>query len=199
MVEIRTHYPNYKLLDEKDEWDEHTQAIVLKRLGPFGKLKFFQAREVVLLKALATQFTYDSRNEILDYIIHHLDQKLTAGLGESQRAPNTLPADKLIPLGLKALDTLAKNQYQKGFAELAAPEQEAILISLASDSPSPHPDWQQVPPKDLLNKLLEAIISAYYSYPFVWSEIGHGGPAYPRGYYRIEHGLTDPWEAKRSE
>jgi len=30
----------------------------------------------------------------------------------------------------------------------------------------------------------------------VWSEMGYGGPAYPRGYYRIEAGVTDPWEAK---
>lgn len=199
MSEVKSHYPNYNLLDSLNEWDEHTREIVLKRLGPFEKPKFLSSREVVVLKAIAIQLTNDRRDEILDYIIDHLDQKLNAGIGEGQRSPNSPPLTKLISAGLKALDELAKKLHQVGFAELDFSQQRAILVSLSVDSPSPLPDWLKIPPREFFNKLLANIISPYYSHPIIWSEIGFGGPAYPRGYYRIEHGLTDPWEAKRDE
>ncbi len=37
---------------------------------------------------------------------------------------------------------------------------------------------------------------AYYSHLVAWSEIGYGGPAYPRGYVRTQMGQLDPWEAQ---
>ena len=42
--------------------------------------------------------------------------------------------------------------------------------------------------------LMEDCITAYYSHPWAWDEIGFGGPAYPRGYMRLENGLPEPWE-----
>jgi hypothetical protein len=42
--------------------------------------------------------------------------------------------------------------------------------------------------------LLGDCVSAYYSHPWSWDEIGYGGPAYPRGYMRLENGLPEPWE-----
>ena len=68
-------------------------------------------------------------------------------------------------------------------------------------------DWMQgnpsynpincIPVKDFMQKILSEAMSAYYSHPTIWSDIGYAGPAYPRGYVRSEIGLTDPWEAKR--
>jgi hypothetical protein len=37
-------------------------------------------------------------------------------------------------------------------------------------------------------------VSAYYAHPWAWDEIGFGGPAYPRGYMRLEKGMREPWE-----
>jgi len=54
-------------------------------------------------------------------------------------------------------------------------------------------------PADFFKQLLHDTVSAYYSHPLVWSDIGYGGPAYPRGYVRVEKGLTDPWEAKAND
>jgi hypothetical protein len=34
-------------------------------------------------------------------------------------------------------------------------------------------------------------LSAFYSHPWAWNEIGFGGPAYPRGYMRLG-GATGP-------
>ena len=38
--------------------------------------------------------------------------------------------------------------------------------------------------------------TAYYSHPWAWSEIGFGGPAYPRGYKNIGVGKREPWEVE---
>ena len=56
--------------------------------------------------------------------------------------------------------------------------------------------WNTDKQKELFKKLVGLVISAHYPTPWVWSEIGYGGPAYPRGYVRVELGLTDPWEPK---
>jgi len=42
--------------------------------------------------------------------------------------------------------------------------------------------------------LLEDSVNVYYAHPWAWDEIGFGGPAYPRGYMRLENGLPEPWE-----
>ena len=42
--------------------------------------------------------------------------------------------------------------------------------------------------------LLGDCVTAYYSHPWSWDEIGFGGPAYPRAYMRLENGLPEPWE-----
>ena len=36
--------------------------------------------------------------------------------------------------------------------------------------------------------------AVYYAHPWAWDEIGFGGPAYPRGYMRLEGGEPEPWE-----
>jgi hypothetical protein len=41
---------------------------------------------------------------------------------------------------------------------------------------------------------MRAILSAFYSHPWAWNEIGFGGPAYPRGYARFGPGQRESWE-----
>jgi hypothetical protein len=38
------------------------------------------------------------------------------------------------------------------------------------------------------------MLSAFYSHPWAWNEIGFGGPAYPRGYARLGAGEREHWE-----
>ena len=44
---------------------------------------------------------------------------------------------------------------------------------------------------------LRQITGVYYAHPYAWDEIGFGGPAYPRGYFALNHGAPEPWEAAR--
>jgi len=44
--------------------------------------------------------------------------------------------------------------------------------------------------------ILNDAIEAYYAHPYAWDEIGFGGPAYPRGYFALNHGAPEPWEPR---
>lgn len=197
MIEQRTRYPDYDVLREKDEWDPHTREIVQKRLGPFPEPEFLRGDEVEMVKAIAGHLVYDNREEIIAFVVHNLDQKLSSNIGESQRKPEAPREKDLIRWGLRYIENLAQTEYQSKFLELDEKKQFQIIASLQTGKAPQLPEWNRVPQKELFKKLVTTVVSAYYSHPTVWSEIGYGGPAYPRGYVRVEHGLTDPWEAKR--
>lgn len=194
---LTTHYPDYDVLNLVDEWDSHTKEIVLKRLGPFSSPEYFSEWETVILKTVIQNLVFDDRSEIIDWIIFHLDKKMISNIGEDQRKKDLPPANILIREGLSAIDHVSRNKFGRGFAELDEDRQFEIVSGLQLGQLPQIPEWSRIPQKDLFKKLLMEIVSAYYSHPEVWSEIGYGGPAYPRGYVRIEYGLTDPWEARR--
>ncbi|WP_366923158.1 gluconate 2-dehydrogenase subunit 3 family protein [Metallumcola ferriviriculae] len=195
----RTRYKGFNVLDEKKEWDQHTEEIVLKRLGPFAAPKFLLPEEKEMLKAIASHLIYDDRKEILEFVINHTDESLTSPVGEGERKPDAPPLKDLIRWGLKALDNAARGQFDCSFVELNAGQQFEMVAALQKAKAYLVPDWQQIPQKELFKKLASLIVSAYYAHPTIWSEIGYAGPAYPRGYVRLEFGLTDPWEAERNE
>lgn len=199
MGDERTRYPGYDVLKEKDEWDPHTREIVLKRLGPFPAPQFLRDDEAAMVKVIAGHLVYDNREEILDYVVHHLDRKLASETGENQRKPEVPREKDLIHWGLQYIEALARLEHRTKFLELEPEKQFGIIASLQTGQAPQLPEWKRVPQKELFKKLVDGAVGAYYSHPAVWSEIGYGGPAYPRGYVRVEHGLTDPWEAKRDE
>lgn len=197
MQENRTRYPGYDVLAEKGHWDDYTTEIVLKRLGPFPDHKFLREREAAMILAIAGHIVYDGRKEILDYVVHHLDNVLADPSGEGQRKAGTPDIKTLVRRGLSAMDRAAVKNYRAAFLEIGTQQQFEMLAGLQKGNAAPPGEWNGIPVKEFFKKLATEIVSAYYSHPVVWSEIGYGGPAYPRGYVRVEMGLTDPWEAKR--
>lgn len=81
------------------------------------------------------------------------------------------------------------------FIDLPEADQLSIVTAM-SEEKLPLSDHLHFPQKALFLRLLSWTVESYYSHPTVWSEIGYGGPAYPRGYVRANIGQLDPWEAK---
>ena len=54
--------------------------------------------------------------------------------------------------------------------------------------------WSQMNIERFWTMLVADCCSVYYAHPYAWDEIGFGGPAYPRGYMRLEEGEPEPWE-----
>lgn len=177
---FNSHYPSYDILSQQEHWDQHTREIVKKRLGPFPAPSHFNPEQAKIIKWISKTLVADERDNILEYIVFHLEQGLKSSIGEGQRPPGAPPQHLLLREGLKKL---------RDFCQLEENERIKVLKSLE------HGELENS--KHFINYLKRKIISAYYSHPLVWSEIGYGGPAYPRGYVRIELGLTDPWEAQK--
>ena len=108
-----------------------------------------------------------------------------------------MPPDReAYQLGLTAVEVIAKHQYGRDFTALTSHEQDLILRSLHDAKPAAGDEiWKRLPVHRFWMMLVQDCVEAYYAHPWAWDEIGFGGPAYPRGYMRLEHGSPEPWEA----
>ncbi|HEX2952691.1 MAG TPA: gluconate 2-dehydrogenase subunit 3 family protein [Bacillota bacterium] len=187
-------YPDFDVMREAPEWDDHTREIVKKRLEPIDSFTYLKAGEILILRAIASTLIDDERDEILAFILQHFDSHLQSKIGEDQRKAGTPPEAELIRRGLGAIDETAQGRSGGTFSKLPLKERQTLLGQVEREELPASGQWVGLPQKELFKKLLQLTVEAYYSHPTVWSEIGYAGPAYPRGYVRSELGLADPWE-----
>lgn len=188
-----SHYPAFDVLKEKDAWDEYSRSIVLQRLKP-AQPTFLKEHEIRQLRAVSENLLYESRREILDFVVAHIDKQLGSPIGESERKVTVPPQDVLVRRGLEALNASTLAAAGCTFDTCAAQLQAETLQALQKGHAALPPEFADIPQKDLFKKLLRLAVDALASHPTIWTEIGYPGPAYPRGYYRIERGVHDPWE-----
>ena len=211
----QSRYPAYNVMDEVSAWDDHTQSIVSARLVREHGWRYLNDVEAEILRAACSVIVDDLRSDIVDFVVGHIDDKLHADKGEGQRKAGVPPIRELLSGGLKALDDVARTRYKLPFISLDDASQLQLLEELSASRLTPADAWDgsrlvdtgvgggdnsqvraSVPQHDFFQKLLTLTVEAYYSHPKVWSELGYGGPAYPRGYVRTQLGQLDPWEAK---
>lgn len=193
----RTYYPNYDVMNEQDAWDDHTQAIVGARLVREHDYRFLTLTEAELLRTICSRLMDDDRGEIIQYVLCHVDETLSRNIGEGQRKPGVPAARQLIRDGLRAFDRSAQLRFGTHLFHVTDNEQRQLMLEFGENRMEPAEEWGAISQKALFQKLLTLTVEAYYSHPKVWSEIGYGGPAYPRGYVRTAIGQLDPWEAKK--
>lgn len=198
-MDAATHYPGYDVMREEDAWDDHTREIVRKRLEPPPPPRFLTQAEVETLSALAAALVDDAREEIAAYVTGEIDRSLAGGTGEDQRKPGIPPQADLMRRGLAAVEDEARRAYGGPVPILPLDRRRELLGRIEREEMPADGAWRGLPQKEFFRKLLGLVVEAYYSHPAVWPEIGYGGPAYPRGYVRVELGLADPWEANRAE
>lgn len=191
-----SHYPAYDVLRNKEEWDEHTQSIVLSRFVRTSELEFLTLQEMEILHGICSRLVDDTREDIVSYMVRHIDKSLHGSPGDGQRKVGVPAAQQLIREGLQWLDEASKRRHVLGFIQLEERQQERLLDDLSRGEAVDGGEWDMVLQKQLFKKLLSWATESYYSHPTIWSEIGYGGPAYPRGYVRTQLGQLDPWEAQ---
>lgn len=195
---MQGYYPDFDVMRNHESWDDRTQEVVFNRLREPGRLQFFSGQQAELLKAVCGRLLADERDELLAQIVAHIDRKIAENISDGYRKVK-LPDDKnLYKYGLKGIDETAREHFGKRFTELAGEAQEVVLNQVAGGSP-PGLSWQKAPAQEFFKQLLGEALAVYASLPVVWSAMGYAGPAYPRGYVRIELGDYDPWEAVRHE
>lgn len=191
------YYPGFSTMAQQDYWDEATRKTVRARLAPPPPIRFFSPEEAKLFEAIINRLlpqedrTPDRRIPILPEI----DKRLFSNTLNGFRFADMPPDRDAYRMGLKAIDEMAHERFRAAFIIVGPYAQDLLLKSLHDENPDPpHPVWKRMPVHRFWALMLQDCVDVYYSHPWAWDEIGFGGPAYPRGYMRLENGLPEPWE-----
>jgi Gluconate 2-dehydrogenase subunit 3 len=192
------YYPGYDVLRQKAFWDEATRRLVLDRIEKIPPIRFFTAEEARLMTAVCDRIVpQDDRDESHRIpIVNFIDERLLENRLDGYRF-ESMPSDQeAYRLGLRAIEEIAQHMYSTRFVELAAIDQELVLKTVHDgDPPAAHDIWCRMSVCRFWLLLVGDVTGVYYAHPYAWNEIGFGGPAYPRGYMRLENGEPEPWEA----
>jgi gluconate 2-dehydrogenase subunit 3-like protein len=185
-------YPDYNVLDEASHWDEETRRVVFERVEKTPAIRFFTATEAATLGAFCDAVMAQDREPKVP-VLNMIDAKLFAGQQEGYRY-SELPDDRetwrRVALGL---DAAARQHGTADFLTASDAVRDAVVEAF-SDGSLHGEVWDELPPSRAWAVVMRDVLSAFYSHPWAWNEIGFGGPAYPRGYARLGVGQRESWE-----
>lgn len=191
-------YPGYDVMSQQGHWDDATRALILQRIRVVPPIHFFNDAEVQLLMKVVDRIMPqddrppDQRVPIVPWIDHRCFYDIIDGF----RYDDMPPEPEAWRMGLRGIDQVARSLHQQAFVDLDEAAQDKVLGVIAEGKP-PGSVWEHMPAHRFWSAILMRIItSIYYAHPTAWNEIGFGGPAYPRGYASLNHGLPEPWEVR---
>jgi hypothetical protein len=185
-------YPDFNVLDEAEHWDEATRRVVFDRVENVPPIRFFTHAEARTLGVFCDLvLAQDAEPKIP--VLERVDSKLFEGKLDGFRyadMPDDRETWRRVAVGLDAATR------QHGATEFAAApwESQCQVVQSFSEGALHGEVWDELPPKRAWSVVMRAILSAFYSHPWAWNEIGFGGPAYPRGYARFGIGQRESWE-----
>ncbi len=191
------YYPGYHTLSQKAFWDAATRKVVVDRVEKIPAIRFFTPDETLLMKAVCNRILpQDDRDEQHKIpVVNFIDARLYENRLDGYRFENMPPDQEAHRLGLQGIAEIARHMYGKSFVDLSGLEQDSVLKKVHDgDPPAGHAIWKRMPVERYWLLLVQDVAGSYYSHPYSWDEIGFGGPAYPRGYMRLENGEPEPWE-----
>ncbi len=191
------YYPGYSTLRQQAFWDQATRDVVLDRVRNVPPIRFFAPEEARLMQAVCDRvLPQDDRDEAHKIpILPAIDRRLHENQIGGYQFEDMPPDREAYRLGLRAIEAIAQHLYMRSFVELDPGQQDRVLVSIHDGSPPAAEDiWRRMSVKHFWSLLVRDCVGAYYAHPYAWDEIGFGGPAYPRGYMRLQGGKPEPWE-----
>jgi hypothetical protein len=172
---------------------------VLARVEHVPPIRFFSAQEAQLMQAvcdrLLPQDDRDAAHKIP--VVNYIDDRLYNRRIDGYRFENMPDDHEAHQLGLQAIEVIAHHLFQRSFVQLEPQEQDQVLQTIHDANPPAGEDiWKRMSVMHFWMLLMQDVIEAYYAHPYAWDEVGFGGPAYPRGYMRLEGGKPEPWEVQ---
>jgi len=191
------YYPGYSTLGQKAYWDAKTREVVEDRVYNIPPIRFFTEEEALTMEAVCNRIvpqddrTPDRKIPIVPFIDERLFKNETDGYRFAD-----MPSDRdAYRLGMRAIDETARTIHGVPFVDLDSLKQDFILKSLHDGKKlAANAIWEKMSIKRFWHLLVTDSVGVYYAHPWAWDEIGYGGPAYPRGYTRLEGGQPEPWE-----
>jgi hypothetical protein len=193
------YYPGYHILTQQAFWDEATRHLVVSRVEKIPQISFFSPDEARLMQAILDRILpQDDRDDAHKIpLMPSIEERLASGRINGYRYDH-MPADgEAYRLGLLGINAIAQHLHARPFVEVEPLGQDQVLLTLHDGNPPAGDDiWQRVSVNHFWAMLLQDAVSVYYAHPYAWDEIGYGGPAYPRGYIRLENGRAESWEVE---
>ena len=190
----RSRYPDYDVLEEAGHWDEATRKVVLDRVHNVPPVRFFDAREEATMRAFCDVVTAQDSDPRIP-VLEMVDAKLHAGKLDGFQYAD-MPDDRDVwRIAAKGLDDVARARGAETF-DKAPDEVKLEIVAAFHKGTLAGGVWDEIPAAKAFSVLMRAVLSAFYSHPWAWNEIGFGGPAYPRGYARLGIGLREAWEGE---
>jgi hypothetical protein len=194
---VAERFPAYDVLAKRDtpSWDARTRDVIDERLAlqlPDGALT---ATQMATLRVVVQHLCPDPPGRPATSTLAMVARKIAADHrdgGRHHRLPGTRECWQR---GLDALEAEARARYGAAFAALGGDGADAVLRAV-SDGDVRAAAWAELPPTLFWSwRLLPDCVSAHWAQPSLWSAMGFGGPAAPRGYVRTGIDRRDPWEA----
>jgi gluconate 2-dehydrogenase subunit 3-like protein len=196
-------YPGYDVLNKRNSvsWNDRTRKVIDSRLATDpNRHMFFTDEEWPTVRAVCDRIVPQTVARPRPVpLAAMLDDKLHTNGGDGYRYAELPPMGEAWKRGLAALDAEAKGRLGRRFHDLGPLEQDEILKAVQEGAVRERA-WRDLPAQSFFKKrVLQDIVSLYYSHPTSWNEIGFGGPASPRGYVRMNFDRRDPWEAAEAK
>jgi hypothetical protein len=190
-------FADYDVLAARDTlaWNARTREVIDERLAlqvPEGVLS---ATRLATLRTLVGRLCPDPDGRpptaTLAMVCHFIAEDACGGF-RHHRLPRTR---ECWLCGLDAIEAESRDRYGVAFAALTN-ENADILLRLISQGDVRAGEWADIPPKLFWRwRVLNDCVGAHWAQPSLWSAMGFGGPAAPRGYIRMGIDRRDPWEA----
>jgi hypothetical protein len=191
-------YPGSNILGQRGHWDAATRKVILDRVQNVPPFRHFDEHACQTLEVLCNRVLPqddrppERRIPIAPWIDARCYHKIISGFRLENMPPDHVAWDE----GLAGLDETAQELFAADFADLDPARQDEVLRAVSAGAP-PGGIWQHLPAKRWwIFIAVRQICGIYYAHPTAWDEIGFGGPAYPRGYFALNNGAPEPWEAK---
>jgi hypothetical protein len=193
------YYPGFQTLSQQAFWDEATRRVVRARVEQVPPIRFFTQQEATLMQAVCDRLLPQDDRDVAHKIpiVNYIDERLYSRRIDGYRFEDMPPDHEAHRLGLQAIEAIARHLYNTSFVDLEPLQQDTVLKTIHdARPPAAHDIWQKMSVHRFWLLIMQDVIDAYYAHPYAWDEIGFGGPAYPRGYMRLEGGRPEPWEVE---
>jgi len=190
-------FPDYDVLAARDtlSWNAKTRAVIAARLAlqvPQGALS---AARLATLRTLVQRVCPDPPGRAPTTTLAMVVLKIADDIRDGQRH-HLLPGTRECwERGLDAIEAEAQARCGVAFAALTGEDADVVLRAV-SEGDVRAAEWADLPPKLFWTwRVLADCLAAHWAQPSLWSAMGFGGPAAPRGYVRTGIDRRDPWEA----
>jgi hypothetical protein len=187
--QMRGRYPDYDALAAIEHWDRRTREVVLERVQDVPELRFFDDEQARTLRAFCDTVTAQDCEPRIP-VLEMVDAKLHAGRLDGFRYADLPPDPETWRRVAAGLDAAARAEGHEHFAATPSECRHELVERFSKGEL----DWE-LPVSKAWAVVMRMVLAAFYSHPWAWSEIGFGGPAYPRGFARLGPGQREHWEA----